>query len=185
MGFLNQNAWAGQGAAFGASNQATTTGGAVGAFGNVLGGIGGFEEANYRAQVANNNAAIMRQNASAATQAGTYQEEASKLKYGLLEGQQKAAQGANGVDVGVGSTAATRQATQTISAMDAAMIHYNAARAAFGMETEAASSAAQAKLDQRAGINALAGGLMKAGSTFMSSATSVGSRYAQYGLGEQ
>ena len=86
------------------------------------------------------------------------------------------------MDVNVGSAAAVRQSTATVGAMDAAMIHYNAARAAYGQEVEASSLEAQSKMDQRAAQGALEGGLFKAGSSLLATSTNLSSRYAGWQL---
>jgi hypothetical protein len=103
----------------------------------VTAGIGGLQQANYQSKVASGNA-------SAALLAGQEAESASKMKYGGLEAKQIVAQAANGVQVREGSAAATVASTEAISSMDAALIHYNAARQAYG-ETM------QAGIDKKAG----------------------------------
>lgn len=138
--------------------------------------------AQYQSQVAANNALIMQRNAQAAISAGSYAESSSKLRTGMEVGQERAAQGANNVDVNVGSPLAVQNSTRTVGAMDAAMIHYNAAREAYGLQTEAASQTAQSKLDKMAGQGALAGSLFTAGSTLLSGASSLSSKWAQYQL---
>lgn len=170
-----------QGAAQGSIgwDQAST---GLGATSAILQGIGGFQQGNYQAQVAANNSKIAMQNAQAASAAGAYEESAQKLRTGLLIGQQKAAQGANGVDVNIGSPAAVRESTATLGAMDAAMIHYNAAREAYGHTVEASNFAAQSKLDSMAARNALLGGFFKAGSTILGGAASIQGKMAQYQL---
>jgi len=160
-------------------NYGLTSGGLATA-GQLFGGVGAFQQGSYLARVASNNASIMRANASEAVQAGTYEESASNLRYGLLEGKQKVASAANNIDVNSGSALATRQATAQIGAMDAAMIHFNAARQAYGEQTEAASLTAQSKLDQAAAIGGFGKGLFNAGATLLSSASSVGSKFAAY-----
>lgn len=149
---------------------------------DLLGGIGGQQQYNYRAQVANNNAAIERNNADATRAAGVVEESNSKLRTGMTMAAQKAAQAANGVDVNVGSAAQVRQSTANVGAIDAAMIHYNAARAAFGQQALAANYDAQAKLDRKAGTGALTEGLFKAGSSVLSGASSLSEKYAQFKL---
>lgn len=152
----------------------------TGATSDVLGGIGQLEQFNYRGQVAANNAKIERANMEATLAAGQTEESMSKLRTGVLMGAQKAAQGANGVDVRVGSAPEVRQSTANVGAIDAAMIHYNAARAAFGQAAQAANYDAQAQLDRRAGTGALIQGLGKAGSSILSGASSLSAKYAQY-----
>lgn len=152
----------------------------TGAVSDLLGSIGQLEQFNYRGQVAANNAKIERANMEATLAAGQTEESMSKLRTGQLIGEQKAAQAANGVRVDVGSPAQVRQSTANVGAIDAAMIHYNAARAAFGQQALAANYDAQAKLNRRAGTGALIEGLGKAGSSILSGASSLSSKYAQY-----
>lgn len=134
--------------------------------GDLLQGIGGLQEGRFAAAVA-------RQNAQSAFTAGGYEESASKLKYGALEASQKAAQGANGIAVSSGSPAAVRAATSSIGALDAAMIHYNAARGAYAQTV-------QAGLDARAGTNALAKGALAAGKDFISGSASLADKWLSY-----
>ena len=152
----------------------------LGATGDLLSGIGQAQSYGYAAQVANNNATIMAKNIAATQDAGRYEESVSKLKYGQLESEQKAAQAANGVDVNVGSTKAVRDSTATVGAMDAAMIHYNAAREAWGQENQWAALKAQAGADRAAQVNSVFGGAMKAGATLLGGASSLGQKYAQW-----
>jgi hypothetical protein len=121
-------------------------------------------QGNYGAAVAQNNAALSRQNAASAVEAGQYNASTALMRGGTIAAQQEASQGANGIDVGVGSAVATRQATQRVSAIDAAMIQYNAAKEAYGFQTQANTQSTQAALNKMAGRNALLTGITKAGS---------------------
>lgn len=159
---------------------ATSTG--LNAAGSLLSGIGAGQQAGYQAGVAQNNAAIENANAQATLVAGQVQESQSKLRTGEIIGQQKAAQGANGLDVNVGSAAEVRQSTANIGAMDAALIHYNASRAAFGQEQQAANYTAQAALDKKAASGDVLSGVFKAGTSILSGASSISGKYAQYQL---
>jgi hypothetical protein len=147
-----------------------------------LGGVGGYQLANYQAAVAANNAKIAQANAQASLQAGDYETEVSGLKTSQVVGAARAAQGANNIDVNAGSAAAVQESTQKVGAMDAAMIHYNALRQAYGQEVEARSLKAQSQLDQAAGLGALSGGFTKAASTILGGAYSVAGRYANWQL---
>lgn len=179
MGALMQ----GVGSIAGAAKGSLLTG-AVGtgldAASQLAGGVGQSQQYAYQAQVAVNNAAITRSNEAAALTAGQAEESNSKLRAGALIGEQLAAQGANGLDVNVGSPSNVRQATATVGAMDAAMIHYNAARQAFGLESEAGNFETQAALDRSAASNATKVGATKAFSTILSGATALSSKWAGY-----
>ena len=140
--------------------QGSLTRGAVGtgfeAGGDILSGVGGYQQAQYQAKLAGRNA-------EAAQAAGDYAEESSKLRYGALGAQQKADAAARGVSVDSSSVANTLKTTAEIGGLDAAMIHYNAMREAYGLT-------AQAAVDKAAGRNALVGGVLKAGTSFLSGA---------------
>lgn len=152
------------------------------AAGDLLSGIGQSQMFGYSAQVAANNATISKANAGAALAAGQYEESASKLHTGQVVGEQRTGYAANGIDVGVGSPVAVKASTETVGAMDAAMIHYNAARAAYGETVTASNYTAQSKLDRMAGAGAVVGGLFKAGGTLLSGASALGAKYAGYKL---
>ena len=154
----------------------------VEALGNILTGVGGAQQAGYMARVAQTNAAIERANAAASVSAGNYSEEMSKLRTGSLVGSQRAAQGANNVDVNMGSAAAVQASTRTVGAMEAAMIHYNAAREAYGHQVQAVGLQSQAALYRRAGLGALEEAGYKSASTIIAGASSLSSKAAQYGL---
>jgi len=150
--------------------QGSLTRGAVGtgfeAGGDILSGVGGYQQAQYQAKLAGRNA-------EAAQAAGDYAEESSKLRYGALGAQQKADAAARGVSVDSSSVANTLKTTAEIGGLDAAMIHYNAMREAYGLT-------AQAAVDKAAGRNALVGGVLKAGTSFLSGAQSVSDKWLMY-----
>ena len=147
----------------------------------LLSGLGGLQQADYMSSVARNNASIARQNAQATTQAGDYNASTVKMRGGEVAAQEQAAQGANNIDVNVGSAAAVRNSTERISAMDAAMVQYNAARAAYGMETQARADITQSKLDKMAGRNALFTGVAKSTGAALTASAAFPSSYATTG----
>ena len=73
----------------------------------------------------------------------------------------------------------------TLGAMDAAMIHYNAAKEAFNFQTQATTDEAQARLDKLAGRGALLSGILGAGSTILAGGSSVSSKFAQWKLASE
>lgn len=176
MGFLAQagtgiGAWAAGGdtsaaGLAGRSIQAGTLATGLNVTGDLLEGVGGFQQARFAAQVA-------RQNAASALEAGSYAESASKMKYGALEAEQKAAQGASGVSVDSGSSVAVRRSTEEVGALDALAIRFNASRQAYAEN-------AQAALDERAAKGALGKGLLAAGTSFLSGANSLGDKWLAY-----
>ncbi len=152
------------------------------AAGALFSGIGGYKQAAYQASVAANNAKIAGMNAENAMAAGGYAESLQKLKTGQEVGAQLAAQGASGVDVSIGSPAQVRASTEFSGALDAAMIHYNAAKEAFGEKVQQSAFEAQAKLDRMAAYGSFGSGVLKAGSTLLSGASSLSAKAAQFKL---
>lgn len=148
------------------SLQSSTLATGLNVTGDLLEGLGGFQQAHYAAQVA-------RQNANAALEAGGYEESASKMRYGALEAKQLAGQASSGIQVSSGSPAAVRHSTEEIGALDAMAIRFNASRQAYAEN-------AQAGLDERAGVGALAKGALSAGASFLSGASSLSSKYLSF-----
>lgn len=148
--------------------------------GAVLSGIGGAQLANYQSRVAANNAIIARQNAQAAIQAGEYAGSVALERAGQEVGQQRTGYGASNIDVNVGSAKAVQESTHELGAMDAAMIHYNAARGAHASTVEANALRAQSQLYQRAGIGEFAKGLGLGGAALLSGGAGLASKWAQF-----
>lgn len=146
----------------------TEAGTAAAAGGQILGGIGQFMAGNAQAKIAKNNARILNAEADDSVIVGSRDESMKRLQVGQAIGEQKAAQGANGVDVAYGSPAQVRDATQTLGDFDAMTIRYNAARQAYGQRVEATNElmkAAQAKASGRMAL--LSSFIGAAGSTAM------------------
>lgn len=154
----------------------------ISAVGDISSAAGQAQQYNYMAQVAANNAQIMRSNQDAAASAGSFQESSAKLQTGQTVGAQRAAQSADGIDVNVGSPAAVRDSTENLGALDAALLHYNTARQVLGLQTEEQNYTAQSELDKRAAKNSLLAGAAKAASTIISGASSLSGKAAAYKL---
>jgi hypothetical protein len=142
----------------------------------ILSGIGQFSQASYSAQVAANNAKIQAQNSAQTNAAGNVAAQQQLMRTGEMIGQQKAAQGANGVDVNVGSTAGLRDSTQRVGDLDAALVQYNARMQARSQMMQSNADRAQSSLDRMSGDNALLSGLFKSGSSFLTSQSSLGAK---------
>lgn len=170
-----------------ASTVAGLAGAGVSAYGQVKQGEAIASSEAYKAQVAENNAAIGRQNAVLDIQAG----EISAVNKGLVTrakvGSEKAQQGAAGVDVNTGSAADVRTGTAELGMLDSLTIRSGAAKKAWSDEVAATSDTAQAQLDRAAGSQAEEAGAIGATGSLLSGAATVGKNYAswqtQYGGG--
>lgn len=152
--------------ALGAIGSAISLGSSV--FGAISGGRSQAASSRYAETVAANNAQIAKQNADYAAQEGEVnaakKERETRAKLGGL----LADQGASGVDVNSGSAVDVRSSAASIGALDALTIRSNAARQAYGYETQGAEYEGEAAVDKSEASNANTSGLIKGGSTFLS-----------------
>ncbi len=153
-------------------------GAGVSAFGAYESGQAKAASANYQAQVAKNNAMIARQNAVWEAQSGVAKESAQGMKTAASAGAAKAAQGASGIDVNTGSAANVRQAIAKLGAVDIGTQRSNTAKAVYGYEVAATSDTAQSQLLEAEGKQAGIAGDISALGTFLTGASSVGSKWA-------
>lgn len=132
--------------------------------GSILSGQAQDAAAGYNAAVARNNAQIATQNANVAGAVGEQSAGIQGLKNRAAIGGVLAAQGANGVDVGSGSAVSVRAGQQEAGQLSAQQIRSNAARQAYGFQTQAASDTGQATEDMFTGKQAALAGDIGAGS---------------------
>ena len=179
MGFLNQNGTTANQLA-GQSLNWGNLGAGADAIGPAVSGFGGWQQANYQAGIARGNAATQRENANQDLKSGQYAESLTKLNAGKTASTQRAGMAANGVDVNIGSPAAVQSDTEQMGLMDAAMIHFNAARQSFAAQMEANTLETQAKLDKKVGTNALLSGITKGSNSYITAASGLNSKWRQY-----
>jgi hypothetical protein len=163
-----------------ASLAAGAIGTGVSALGAIQSGEAQKSAADYQSQVASNNAQIASQNALAATQAGNAQAETAKIKNDQIVGAMEAAQASSGVDVGSGSPLAARVSQTEIGTLNQETIRNQAARQAYGYQTQALSDKSQAELDTAQGQNAATAGTINGISSILGGASSVGGKYAAF-----
>jgi len=185
MGFLAEKAANAFGYGTAAQSAASSlnwsgAGTALDAGGQLFEGIGGMQQGLYQSQIAKNNAAIATSNAGAAIDAGDFEAQVALANGAKTVGAQRAGYAASGIDVGSGSALETQQATERMSSLDAAMIHFNAAKQAFGDMAQANNFKAQASLTKAAGYGMYASGSAKAASTLIAGASSLGKKAAAY-----
>ena len=134
---------------------------------------GSESAAKYQAAVANNNAAVAKQNAQYAIDVGNTQMQAKQQQTASMIGSERAMYGAAGVEDNSGSAVRVQSDTARLGAIDAATIKNNAARQAYGYQVQAAGFQGQASMDQAAGnLNAF--------SSIIGGASSIGSKWSDY-----
>ena len=142
----------------------------VGAYGSISSGIAQSNQAKAEAQVAANNATIAQQNAVRASQSGEQQAAESEQKTRAQVGAIKAAQAANGTDVNSGTNVDVRSSAAAQGELNALTIRSNAARTAYGYQTQSQSYQTQSNLDNSQASNAAISGGINGASTLLSGA---------------
>ena len=102
----------------------------------------------YSSSIANANAAMAGLKAKQTLQAGDVSASRKEMQTEQQVGAIKAQQGASGVDVGSGSSAMVRSGVSTVGQIDEATIRNNAAREAWGYQTQATMDTYQGQFDQ-------------------------------------
>lgn len=161
---------------------ASVAGTAVTAYGAESSASAQKSQAEYQAQVAANNATIANQNAKLTSAAGEQSAANQGLKTRAEVGAIKAEQAASGIDVNTGSAVDVRSSAADLGQLNQLTLRSNAARQAYGYETEAAGFTGQSAADVAAGQNAVTAGGISAGSSVLGGLGSAGSNYAKWSL---
>lgn len=136
-----------------------------------LSAAGQFQRSEEEYQLARQQARFTRMEAGHAREVGAWHEQRSRLQAGQVRGAQHVALAASGVDPTVGTPSALLQETAAMSEFEAAMIRTNAARAAWGLESQADIDMAYAghrrkAQRQQAGLTLLGG--LTSGASYLS-----------------
>lgn len=138
--------------------------------------------AEYNASVAAANAEIAKQKTAMAGAAATAQTEQAQLKTRAQIGGIITSQAASGINVGSGSALDVRSSARDLGQLNAITVRSNAARTAYGYQTEAMSYDAQSKLDKFQGSSAMTASEINAGGTVLGGLGDAANRYAQFQL---
>lgn len=149
----------------------------VGAVGDVLGGQSQASAAKYNAAVAQMNKKAALTNATMVGEAGSEQAAIQSQKTRAEVGGIKANQAAGGVSVNSGSAVDTRVSAQELGKLDALTIRSNAAKEAYGYQTQAASFEAESQLDKAEASHDLEAGWIKGAGTLLGGAEEAGASW--------
>lgn len=152
-------------------------GAGLSAYGTYEQGQAESQAAAYQAQVAQNNQLIANQNAQYALEQGQQQVAAKQQQTAQLIGTQRAAVASSGIDPNSGSAVRLQSDSAGLGALDASQISNNAARTAYGYQTQGMDFAAQASLLQSQSSNAAASGELGAFNSIVGGASSVASKW--------
>lgn len=146
-------------------------GAAVSAAGTVYGGMAAQAQGRYADQIAQRNAAMDRAASQDALQRGRIEEARQYRKNAQLQGAQRAAMAANGIETDYGSAMDLQTDTKKIGWQDANTIRENAVRESKGFEINAWNHLAEGQAARSQGNAALVGSLFNAGGTILSAAS--------------
>ena len=146
----------------------------VGATGQVVGGINANNQAKYEASVYRANASLDRKAAQDALERGQVEERRQYVKNAQLQGAQRAALAANGIQTDFGSAMDIQNDAKRIGLEDANTIRQNATREMMGYEISAFNNDAGSTGAKARGKSALIGSVFDAGSTLLGGAKQVG-----------
>lgn len=120
-------------------------------------------QANYQNKVAENNALSARYAADDALARGAVEEQQQRAKTRAIQGQQRAALAANGIDATTGTGSLLLTDSAGFGEFDALTVRNNAMKQAYGLNTQANNMLAEGKAAKSAGINAAFGTLLTGG----------------------
>lgn len=158
----------------------TALGGATGAYGAIQSANAQANADKYNAQVAQINQSQAQTNARIAGQAGAEQAAMTERRTRAEVGQEIANEAASGIDVNKGSALDVRASSSELGELDALTVRSNAAREAYGYQTQATSFQNQGQLDTFAAKNAEKAGGINAAGTFLGAASAGTSNYLRY-----
>lgn len=149
----------------------------LGAVGQVQAGQAQAAASEYNAKIGEMNAKLADRRARDALERGKVEEQQKRREISQLQGRQKAAMAANGVDLTFGSPLDTIVDTAVLGELDALTVRRNAAREAYDYEVEGVNRRAGARLDRMNAKSATTGSYLAAAGTVLGGA---GKAYGQY-----
>jgi len=161
----------------GFTEAAMAAGAVVSAFGTLQAGKAAAASGKYNNAVAANNAEIARRNAEFAGQKGEAAAARKQMETRAKVGGILASQGASGVNINSESAGDVRESATELGKLDALTIRSNAAREAYGYQTQGMNYDAEGALALAEGKNAQSASYLTAASTLL---TGAGNAYGAY-----
>ena len=154
-------------------------GSGISAIGSIFSGQAQSQMYQYQSAIALANAQIAETNVGYALSTGEQQARQYGMKAAQTMGGIRAAQGANGIDVGSGSSVDVRNSQRLETSIDLNAIRTNAARVAYGYQTQEAQDITQSQLYSTAASTSKTAGLIGAAGSLVSGAGSVSDKWLQ------
>lgn len=122
-----------------------------------------YDESRGKAEINRRNAEQARMAARDAWHRGEHAVGKQRRKLSMLIGEQRAATGASGIDVGSGTVADVLADTSAMGELDALTLEHNVAREAWGLGSQADAYDYQARMAEHLGDIQVMGTLVSAG----------------------
>jgi hypothetical protein len=154
--------------------------GGVGALGALTKGQSEANMYKYQSGVAGINQQLALQNAAYSQKVGEVKAQQIGMKGRYEAGQITTQQAASGLDVTRGTTAKVREGQEAITRYDEQTARADAARKAYGYETEASKEEAQSKMYKQAAKGAETGSYLSALGSVLGGGASVSDKWLTY-----
>lgn len=156
-------------------------GSAVSAAGTGFAALQANAQSNYQARVADQNAKLAAEAARTQQDATRQELQSHWRRQAQLQGQQRVAMAAGGLDLGFGNAADLQADTAMLGREDAQRIIDQGANAARGFDIEGANYRSEAQASRQAASGALVGGLFGVAATALGGAQQFGQLKKQIG----
>lgn len=156
-------------------------GAGIGAVGSLAEGASARQQAQFQEQIARNNAIIAERKADDAIARGKQERRAKQLETTRLIGEARASAAGSGVAVGTGSVLNVTSDIAQFGKLDELTIKNNALREALGFRSQAEQFRTEAEGFERAGDAAALQGVIGAGTSLLSGASAVDSKWFNFG----
>lgn len=148
---------------------------------------GDIEAGQAEANAANYNATLAGYNAEQATRSAEMSSESGSARAAMQEretraafGSERARAGGGGLDPNSGSAADVQASTAELGHLDALTIRTNAAKEAYGYQTQSTNFTNEATLDRAQASQAKTASYIKAAGTLVGGASDASAKYTQY-----
>lgn len=155
-------------------------GGGMKAAGAIKSGNASYAQAQYQAQISEQNQKIAALNATDAINAGKVQEAQSRRQTTAMAGQQRAILAGLGQQLDTGTAGSIVSDTAQLGEADAQQIRRNAEREALGFTLQGQQLGSDAIMQRQAGSSARSAGFLNAAGTILSTAGESAYMYGKF-----
>jgi hypothetical protein len=159
---------------------ASVAGAGVAAYGSIEASEAQAASAKYNSEIATQNAVLAQRNATSAAQAGEQQVAVQQQKTRSEVGAIEANQAASNINVDSGSAVDVRSSAAELGELNALTVRSNAAKQAYGYETEAVGYKEQAALDTSAAEQDITAGEIGASTSLLGGLSSASTNWLNF-----